>query len=74
MHAATVESADVIVQLLNGDDNIVDHMRDTLERIAVEYPAAVEMCDCGDKSGYACSKCEIAFLLKEWTPEEVPVS
>lgn len=47
----------------------VDHMRDTLERIAIEYPAAVEMCQCPDKPGYACPKCEIAFLLQEWGPE-----
>ena len=54
----------------SGDKNMVDHMRDTLERIAVEYPSAVEMCDCGDRPGYACPKCEIAFLLKEWTQTE----
>lgn len=39
--------------------------QDTLQRIASEYPAVAKPCGCQD--GCACSTCEIAFLLHEFS-------
>lgn len=41
-----------------------DYMKDTLERIAAEYPSVVTPCECGPRC--ACPKCEITFLLDEF--------
>ena len=45
-----------------------EFMRDTLERIASEYPSVCQCrCRCSTKgANAACSSCEITFLLAEF--------
>lgn len=50
-----------------------DKMRDTLERIAREYPHVAGPNDC-PPAPHACSKCEIYHLLAEFAQSQAAAS